>query len=171
MRDQHQTIEERYEAKVSRTVLKTNGVGNNLVEFNNPATDNRENFYGDKHWKNLEDRMFELRRRLQSKGTRSAKRRLRKLSGRQKRFRKDCDHVLSKRLVKSVETGSALVFEDLTDIRGRAKVRSSQRRRLHGWSFAQFQAFVSYKAEANGIAVEFVDPRYTSQALQRMWTH
>jgi len=35
MRDQHQTIEERYEAKVSRTVLKTNGVGNNLVEFNN----------------------------------------------------------------------------------------------------------------------------------------
>jgi hypothetical protein len=34
MRDKHQIIEERYEGKLSRTVLKTNGVGNNLVEFN-----------------------------------------------------------------------------------------------------------------------------------------
>jgi IS605 OrfB family transposase len=129
----------------------------------NPATDSRNEFYGDKHWKNIEDRTFELRRRLQSKGTKSAKRRLKKLSGKQKRFRKDCDHVLSKRLVKSVEAGATLAFEELTNIRGRAKVRKAQRRRLHGWSFAQFQAFVCYKAEAKGINAGFVDPRYTSQ--------
>jgi len=128
-----------------------------------PATDSRNEFYGDKHWQDIEDRTFELRRRLQSKGTKSAKRRLKKLSGRQKRFRRDCDHVLSKRLVKSVEAGATLAFEELTNIRGRAKVRKAQRRRLHGWSFAQFQAFVCYKAEAKGILVGFVDPRYTSQ--------
>jgi putative transposase len=34
MRDKHQTIEEPCEGKLSRTVLKTNGVGDNLVEFN-----------------------------------------------------------------------------------------------------------------------------------------
>ncbi|MBW4607333.1 MAG: hypothetical protein KME22_08925 [Hassallia sp. WJT32-NPBG1] len=34
MRDKHQIIEEPDEVKVSRPVLKTNGVGNNLVEFN-----------------------------------------------------------------------------------------------------------------------------------------
>jgi len=34
MRNKHQTTEEPCEVKVSRTVLKTNGVGNNLVEFN-----------------------------------------------------------------------------------------------------------------------------------------
>jgi len=34
MRNKHQIIEERYEGKLSRTVLKTNGVGDNLVEFN-----------------------------------------------------------------------------------------------------------------------------------------
>lgn len=34
MRDKHQTIEEPDEVKVSRPVLKTNGVGDNLVEFN-----------------------------------------------------------------------------------------------------------------------------------------
>ncbi|HEY9603454.1 MAG TPA: IS200/IS605 family accessory protein TnpB-related protein [Allocoleopsis sp.] len=60
-----------------------------------------------------------------------------------------------------------MVFEDLTNIRGRAKMRTAQRRRLHGWSFAQFQAFVTYKAEGKGVNVEFVDPRYTSQKSSR----
>ena len=128
-----------------------------------PAVDSNGNKYGSDHWKHVEDTTFELRRRLQSKGTKSAKRHLKKLSGRQKRFRRDCDHVLSKRLVGSVESGATLVFEDLTNIRGRAKMKKSQRRRLHGWSFAQFQAFVTYKAEAKGVKVGFVDPRYTSQ--------
>jgi len=128
-----------------------------------PAVDSRGNKYGSDHWKGVEDRTFELRRRLQSKGTKSAKRHLRKVSGRQKRFRKDCDHVLSKRLARSVSSGATLVFEDLTSIRGRAKMRKAQRRRLHGWSFFQFQAFVTYKAEARGVNVGFVDPRYTSQ--------
>lgn len=49
-----------------------------------------------------------------------------------------------------------------TNIRGRAKARKFQRHRLHGWSFAQFQTFVTYKAEAKGIAIGFVDPRFTS---------
>lgn len=35
MLNKHQITEERYEGKLSRTVLKTNGVGDNLVEFNN----------------------------------------------------------------------------------------------------------------------------------------
>ena len=129
----------------------------------NPATDSRGKFYGDKHWQNIEDRTFQLRRHLQSKGTKSAKRHLKKSSGRQKRFRRDCDHVLSKRLVQSVKTGATIAFEDLTNIRGRAKARKAQRRRLHSWSFAQFQAFVGYKAEDRGVNVGFVDPRYTSQ--------
>jgi len=132
-----------------------------------PAVDSRGSKYGADHWKGVEDRTFELRRRLQSKGTKSAKRHLKKLSGRQKRFRKDCDHVLSKRLAQSVSSGATLVFEDLTNIRGRAKMRKAQRRRLHGWSFAQFQAFVTYKAEARGVTVGFVDPRYTSQKCSK----
>lgn len=128
-----------------------------------PATDSEGSFYGDNCWKEIEERKFELRRRLQSKGTKSAKRHLKKLSGCQRRFRRDCDHVLSKRLVQFVGKGATIVFEDLTNIRGRAKARKAQRRRLHGWSFAQFQTFVAYKAEARSIRIGFVDPRYTSQ--------
>lgn len=145
-----------------KVILNNETVGVDLG-IENPATDNRENFYGEKHWKQIEDRTFQLRRRLQSKGTKNAKKRLKKLTGIQKRFRKDCDHVLSKRLAQSVETGATLAFEDLTNIRGNSKVRKALRRRFHGWSFAQFQFFVSYKAEAKAIAVGFVDPRYTSQ--------
>jgi putative transposase len=140
----------------------TEVVGVDLGEIN-PATDSRGNFYGNSHWKQVEDRIFALRRRLQSKGTKSAKRHLKKLSGKQKRFRADCDHVLSKRLVESVLGGATIVFEDLTDIRGNAKKRKAQRRRFHGWSFKQFQNFVTYKAERKGVLVEYVDPRYTSQ--------
>lgn len=137
-------------------------IGVDLGEIN-PATDNRGNFYGNPEWKKIEDKTFELRRRLQSKGTKSAKRHLKKISGRQKRFRRDCDHVLSKRLVQLVNSGATIVFEDLTDIRGSAKKRKAQRRRFHGWSFKQFQNFVTYKAERKGVLVDYVDPRYTSQ--------
>ncbi|MHC5610167.1 MAG: hypothetical protein ACYTXA_03845 [Nostoc sp.] len=38
MRDKHQIIQEPCEGKLSSTVLKTNGVGDNLVEFNSPPS-------------------------------------------------------------------------------------------------------------------------------------
>lgn len=36
MRDKHQIIEERNEGKLSRSVLKTSGIGDSLAEFNAP---------------------------------------------------------------------------------------------------------------------------------------
>lgn len=129
----------------------------------NPATDSRGKFYGSEHWEEVERKHAALRSELQSKGTRSAKRKLKRTSGRQRRFRRDCDHVLSKRLVQAMESAQTLVFENLTDIRGKVKLKKAQRKRLHKWSFAQLQAFVEYKAQAVGVSVVFVDPRYTSQ--------
>jgi IS605 OrfB family transposase len=138
------------------TVATDEVVGEDLG-IASPAVDSRGSKYGSEHWQEIEDRTFELRRSLQSKGTKSAKRHLKKLSGKQRRFRKDCDHVLSQRLVRSVQAVATLVFEDLTNIRGRAKMRKAQRRRLHGWSFYQFQAFVTYKAEEIIRCLPFVD--------------
>src|SRR3990167_8077833 len=92
----------------------------------NPATDSRGQFYGSEHWEEVELRHAVLRSELQSKGTRSAKRKLKRKSGRQRRFRRDCDHVLSKRLVQSMESGQTLVFENLTDIRGKVKLKKAQ---------------------------------------------
>jgi len=44
-----------------------------------------------------------LRTQLQKRGTKSARRHLKKLAGRQRRFQKDVNHTISKRLVQTAE--------------------------------------------------------------------
>lgn len=96
---------------------------------------------------------------------RNQRRKLQALSGRESRFRKHENHVISKTLVATAErTVRGLALEDLTHIRDRAKARSKkQRGRLHGWSFRQLRAFVGYKAALAGVPVMIIDPAYTSQ--------
>lgn len=107
---------------------------------------------------------------LQAVGTKSAKRRLKQLSGRQRRFQSDSNHVISKRLVrKAQDTKRAIALEDLTHIRkrttvqGRWSVPRGQRAKHHNWAFYQLRAFVTYKAQMAGVPVVLVDPRYTSR--------
>lgn len=101
---------------------------------------------------------------LQSVGTRSAKRRLKQLRGRQQRFQKNTNHCISKQLVATAQgTGRGIALEDLTGIRRRVTVRRGQRARHHNWSFAQLQQFVIYKAVLAGVPVQLVDPRNTSR--------
>lgn len=134
---------------------------------NRPAVSSNYLFFGSRQWKGVEHRYFVLRRVLQAKGTESAKRHLKKLGRKVNRFRTDCDHVLSRRIVDSVEEGTTIVLEDLTDIRSRVKARKKERRRIHAWSFARLKSFVEYKAELKGCFVDYVDPRYTSQKCSR----
>jgi len=102
---------------------------------------------------------------LQSVGTKSAKRRLRQLSGRQRRYQKDVNHGISKRLVAKAErTKRAIGLEELTHIRKRARVNGpTQRARHSNWAFAQLRAFIAYKARMAGVNVRMIDPAYTSQ--------
>lgn len=104
------------------------------------------------------------RRRLQAKQTRSAKRRLRSLSGKEERFAKDVNHQVSKQIVDEAKrTGRGVAVEDLTGIRDRVTVRTSQRDNLHSWSFFQLRAFLEYKAKRAGVPMVAVDPRNTSR--------
>jgi len=133
-----------------------------------PAVTSTNCFPGTKAWRAVEGRSFKHRRALQSKGTRSARRRLRRIRHRQRLFRRDCDHVLSKRIVAAAPAGGTIVVENLTDVRARVKTRTGPRaRRVHGWSFAQVRRFVGYKAEARGCTVAGVDPRQPSQRCSR----
>lgn len=134
---------------------------------NRPAVTSNNKFLGEKRWKNNANKLFNLRRALQAKGTKSAKRHLRKLRRKENRFRKDCDHVISRRIVDAAPSGSTVVLEDLTDIRDRVKGKKKQKRRLHSWSFSQLQQFIEYKALEKGISVCYVDPRYTSQKCSK----
>jgi putative transposase len=143
--------------------------------LNRPAVTSARQFLGERRWKEQERRPFRLKRKLQAKGTRSAKRHLKKLSGKQFRRRKDNDHVLSKRIVQHASLGATIVLENLKNIRetskmGRGKNVSQKRenkRRLHSWSFAQLYSFVEYKAQARGITVVKIDPRHTSQTCNK----
>jgi len=104
------------------------------------------------------------RKVLQSVGSRSAKRRLRKLSGRQRRYQRDTNHRISKELVEVAQrTGRGIAMEELSGIRERTRVRREQRHRHHNWSFYPLRRFVCYKARLAGVVMRFVDPRYSSQ--------
>jgi IS605 OrfB family transposase len=112
-------------------------------------------------------RQWYARRRaaLQAVATKSAKRRLRQLSGRQRRFQKDTNHRISKRLVAKAErTKRAIAVEALTHIRTRTRARGPKQRARHSnWAFAQLRQCISYKARLAGVPVAAVDPRNTSR--------
>lgn len=103
-----------------------------------------------------------LKGKLQSKGTRSAKRLLGKLSGKEKRFMAQVNHEVSKQIVGTLAPGDTIVMERLTGIRKQSKGRRFNRW-LHNWSFFQFQQFVTYKAERKGIKIVKVPAKDTSK--------
>lgn len=145
----------------------TNVVGVDFGETR-PAVTSDNHFYGDRRWKSTERRYFRLKRRLQSKGTKSARRHLKRLSRRVARFRTDCDHVVSRRIVDSVEAGTTIVVENLTEIRARGKRRgATQRRQFHQWPFKRLRELLTYKAEGKGCIVVGIDPRHTSQTCSK----
>ncbi len=105
---------------------------------------------------------------LQRVGSESAKRKLRKLSGRERRFKKQTNHVISKGLVAVAKgTKRAIALEDLVGIRSRTTVRHGQRGRHDRWAFNQLRAFIEYKAKVAGVPVLLVDPRDTSRRCSR----
>ncbi len=130
----------------------------------NIAVDSDGQVHSASHINNVRHRHRRLRAKLQAKGTRSAKRKLKRLSGKERRFAKDTNHCISKKLVaKAKDTNRAIALEDLQGIRERVTVRRKQRATLHSWSFYQLRSFVTYKAKRAGVPVFLVDPRNTSR--------
>lgn len=105
------------------------------------------------------------RTRLQKKGTKAAKRKLRKLSGKQARYQRNENHRISKTIVrKAKDTERGIALEDLGGIRERVTVRRRQRARLSNWSFSDLRTKIEYKAKQTGVPVVLVNPRNTSRA-------
>jgi len=130
----------------------------------NLATDSDGETFSGAQVEKVRERYHVRRQRLQAVGTRNSKRRLRKLSGRERRFQKHVNHVISKRLVAKAAKGcKALSLEELTHIRENVTVRHTQRRRHSSWAFAQLRSHISYKAVLAGVRVVFVDPCNTSR--------
>ncbi|MDX2163107.1 MAG: transposase [bacterium] len=117
-----------------------------------------------KHLLNVRHRHRRLRKKLQAKGTKSAKRRLKYQSGKEARFARDVNHCISKQLVKTAkDTKRGIALEDLTHIRTRVRFPRRKRDELHTWSFGQLRTFIGYKAHRRRVPVVVVDARYISQ--------
>lgn len=130
------------------------------------ATDSDGESFSGEAVEKVRKRHQALRQRLQKRGTKSAKRHLKKLSGKEARFRKNTNHVISKRIVQKAQANQqAIAIEELRHIRQRTErtVRHSQRARHSSWTFGQLRQFLSYKAALAGVPLHTVDPRNTSR--------
>ena len=122
-----------------------------------------------------------LRKRLQQKGTRGAKRRLKRIEQRERRLKAQANHTIAKQIIKQ-HPHTLIGLENLTDIRERKK-RKKRKRKKNGkgyepvspkarkanrvysqWSFAELQSLISYKALLAGQLSIKVDADYTSKA-------
>jgi IS605 OrfB family transposase len=134
-------------------------------------TANQTLFYGGGRVKYTRWKYFKIRQDLQSKGTRSAKRKLKKVSGREKRFVTDQNHCISKKIVQQTQKKfkqPQITLENLTNIRRTANCKTKTRKRnLNNWSFYQLQQFIAYKAAEREIPVVYIQPYYTSQQCPR----
>lgn len=130
----------------------------------NIAVDSDGEVHQGKTVKSVRHRHRKLRSKLQAKGTKSARRLLKKRRRKEQRFAAWTNHNISKHIVaKAKDTGRGIALEELGGIRDRVTVRRSQRETLHSWSFFQLRTFIEYKSKLMGVPVVAVDPRNTSR--------
>jgi putative transposase len=114
-----------------------------------------------------------VRRSLQSKaetGTpstrKNARRVLKRLSGKERRYQQWVNHQISKHIVETAKAAHhAIALEELQGIREHTnkRLRRSQRGLHNSWAFYQLRQFVEYKALRAGVKVLTVNAAYTSQ--------
>ena len=138
-------------------------LGVDLGIVNIATTSDGQTFSG-KKCTEIRMRYSKIKAKLQSVGTYSAKKLLRRISGRERRFKKDTNHCISKEIVQvAKDTNRSIALEDLTGIRERTTVRKAQRESHEKWAFLELRNFIEYKGKLAGLLVMLVDPRNTSR--------
>ena len=150
-------------------------LGLDLGVINIATTSNGEIFSSEKI-EQIRTKYLKRRKLLQRKAAKAKTRRRRKnirrasrrLSGREANFRKNYNHILSKKLVcLAKDTNCGIALEDLKGIRKGTQFRKAQRAKMAGWSFFQLRSFIEYKARLSGVPVEIVNPINTSRTCSR----
>jgi IS605 OrfB family transposase len=128
-------------------------------------------FFGKASWREHERKLLSCIARLQSKGTKSAKRRLKKVWRRLILFRENCDRVVAKEIISLLQPGDAIVIENLKNIRDRCgskgKAHKKHRAKVGRWSFKRLENLIRYYAQLKGIYVEVVSPQNTSRMCSK----
>ncbi|WXG44244.1 MAG: RNA-guided endonuclease TnpB family protein [Promethearchaeati archaeon SRVP18_Atabeyarchaeia-1] len=130
----------------------------------NAAVSSNGAFFNSRAIRRVRGRYAYLRGRLQAAGTRSARRHLRRLSGRERRFQADTNHCIAKQI--AAMDYDVLALEEL-GIRRRKPQGPRFNRMLGGWAYAKLGAFLKYKCEDKGKRVVLVPPENTSRTCSR----
>ncbi|MGI2907830.1 RNA-guided endonuclease InsQ/TnpB family protein, partial [Tolypothrix sp. VBCCA 56010] len=167
-RDKHQIIEEPCEGKLSRTVLKTNGVGDNLVEFNNFAITSEGSKYDlpKKRLAKLENNRKRKQKKLarkidkNSKKRKKVKRLVALISSKIARVREDFLHKLSRKIAyeNQVICVENLAVKNMVKNPNLAKAIQDQ-----GWGM--FLNMLKYKAEKFGHTYQEIGRFFPSSQL------
>lgn len=131
--------------------------------YNLASTSEGHNYSGNK-LRATQRRYLFNRKRLQAKGTPSARKLLKNISGKEKRFSRDVNHCITKKISRLPY--SVFVLEDLSSIRTQRRGKKLNKW-LSSWPFYQFEQFLNYKSEALGKRIEYVDAHYTSKKCSR----
>lgn len=90
---------------------------------------------------------------------------IRKMDNKEQRYMKDQDHKISREIVNFAKNNnvSTIRLECLKGIRNTTRTSRKNKKNLYNWSFYRLSIYIEYKANLEGIKVEYVDPKYTSQ--------
>lgn len=133
------------------------------------SSDGKSTFFSGRQAKAKRANYRRLRRELQSRHTRSARRRLQAVGRRENRWMADVNHQVSKALVEANPVGTLFVLENLKGCRERMIVPYGKSRKpvLVGWAYLDLEGKLIYKAARAGSMVIKANPAYTSQACPR----
>ncbi len=132
----------------------------------NLATSSDNQVFSGKNVDNNRKRYGKLRAKLQKVGSKSAKRHLKKISGKERRFKKNVNHVISKQIVQTAKAlNKGIALEELKFFK--KTVRKNQREQFSKWSFGELRSFIEYKAKLAGVKVVKVNPRNTSRTCSK----
>lgn len=132
----------------------------------NLATTSDGDTFSGKQVNDVRKRLTKLKRALQKRGSKSAKRHLKKISGKERRFKKHTNHTISKKIVQiAKDTYRAIALENLKGFK--VSVRKQQREQFGKWSFDALGKFIAYKSQLAGVPVVFVNPRNTSRTCSK----
>jgi IS605 OrfB family transposase len=133
----------------------------------NPAVTSDNTFFNSRKLREVKGRYRHLKGCLQRAGTRSAKRHLCHLAGRERRFVADTNHCISKAIVNKDCDTIALEILRTGSMKRKRKTSRKTRKLIGSWSAKQLLSFITYKAEMLGKSVILVNSHYTSQACNR----
>lgn len=90
---------------------------------------------------------------------------IRNMDNKEQRYMNDQDHKTSREIVNFAKNNNVSVIrlECLEGIRNTTRTSRKNKKNLYNWSFYRLSMYIEYKAKLEGIKVEYVDPKYTSQ--------